>query len=237
MAENWWLIVVVVLVIGIGLWWLVGRSGTQAAPPAERKAEDRPAPPPAALAREPDPVIVPPKAVETPRAPVAAPAAPAAPAARAAPKKAAAPKAAPKTAPVTKAPAAKAPAAKAAPKTAAKAKAAPAAKPAAAPKAAPKPAARAAAKPKAAPKPRVEAPDDLLLLKGVGPKVAALLAAEGVTRFAQIAAWSDADLTAIDDKLGTFKGRPARDKWVEQAGYLAKGDRAGFEAKFGKLEG
>ena len=81
------------------------------------------------------------------------------------------------------------------------------------------------------------APDDLLVMKGVGPKLATLLASLGVTRFDQIAAWSDADIDAVDEKLGSFKGRARRDKWIEQAGYLAKGDRAGFEARFGKIEG
>jgi predicted flap endonuclease-1-like 5' DNA nuclease len=39
----------------------------------------------------------------------------------------------------------------------------------------------------------------------------------------------------LDDKLGAFKGRLARDRVVEQANYLARDDRDGFEAKFGKL--
>jgi predicted flap endonuclease-1-like 5' DNA nuclease len=77
--------------------------------------------------------------------------------------------------------------------------------------------------------------DDLLRLKGVGPKLKALLIDLGVTRFAQIAAWSDADIAAVDAKLGNFKGRPVRDQWVDQAKYLAAGDVAGFEAKYGKL--
>ena len=79
------------------------------------------------------------------------------------------------------------------------------------------------------------APDDLLRLKGVGPKLKALLIDLGVTRYAQIAAWSDADIAAIDARLGNFKGRPVRDQWVDQARYLAAGDTAGFEAKYGKL--
>lgn len=78
-------------------------------------------------------------------------------------------------------------------------------------------------------------PDDLSKMKGVGPKLIAQLTTLGVTRYDQIAAWTEADIAAIDARLGTFKGRPTRDKWVEQAGYLAKGDVAGFEAKFGKL--
>jgi predicted flap endonuclease-1-like 5' DNA nuclease len=77
--------------------------------------------------------------------------------------------------------------------------------------------------------------DNLLLLKGVGPKLAALLGTLGVTSFAQIAAWSEADIAAIDEKLGNFKGRPVRDQWIDQAKLLAAGDTAGFEARYGKL--
>ncbi len=77
--------------------------------------------------------------------------------------------------------------------------------------------------------------DDLLKIKGLGPKLVALLAQQGVTRFDQIAAWSDADIDRIDPTLGTFAGRIRRDNWVEQARYLAAGDVAGFEGKFGKL--
>lgn len=78
-------------------------------------------------------------------------------------------------------------------------------------------------------------PDDLRRIKGVGPKLAALLHSLGVTRYAQIAAWTDEDVAAIDAKLGTFAGRIARDSWIEQAKLLAAGDTAGFEGKFGKL--
>lgn len=77
--------------------------------------------------------------------------------------------------------------------------------------------------------------DDLLRLKGVGPKIAAILHAEGITRFDQIAAWTDADLAAIDARLGNFAGRPTRDNWIDQARFLASGDVAGYEAKYGKL--
>ena len=77
--------------------------------------------------------------------------------------------------------------------------------------------------------------DDLLRLKGVGPKLHALLIELGVTRFAQIAAWTDQDIALIDARLGTFKGRPVRDQWIDQAKYLAAGDIAGFEAKYGQI--
>lgn len=78
-------------------------------------------------------------------------------------------------------------------------------------------------------------PDQLTRMKGVGPKVAALLSDNGITRFDQIAALSDAEAASLDAKLGAFKGRIARDQWIEQARLLAAGDTAGYEAKFGKL--
>ncbi|MDE2620745.1 MAG: hypothetical protein KGL54_11345 [Sphingomonadales bacterium] len=77
--------------------------------------------------------------------------------------------------------------------------------------------------------------DDLTRIKGVGPKLSALLASLGITRFAQIAAWSDEDLARVDAQLGSFAGRPARDQWIEQARLLADDDTAGYESRFGKL--
>jgi predicted flap endonuclease-1-like 5' DNA nuclease len=77
--------------------------------------------------------------------------------------------------------------------------------------------------------------DDLRRIKGLGPKLVTTLHALGITRFGQIAAWTDADLDELDTKLGAFAGRPRRDAWVEQARLLAGGDTAAYEAKFGKL--
>jgi predicted flap endonuclease-1-like 5' DNA nuclease len=78
--------------------------------------------------------------------------------------------------------------------------------------------------------------DDLLQIKGIGPKLNTLLISLGVTRFDQIAAWGAAEIDKVDDHLGNFKNRITRDSWVEQAGLLAKGMIAEFEAKFGKLD-
>lgn len=89
----------------------------------------------------------------------------------------------------------------------------------------------------AAPVPAATAPttaDDLARIKGVGPKLVALLADLGVTSFAQIAAWSDADVERIDAQLGRFKGRITRDQWIEQARLLSAGDETGFTDKFGR---
>ena len=77
--------------------------------------------------------------------------------------------------------------------------------------------------------------DDLTRIKGLGPKLATLLRGLGIARFDQIAGWSEADVARIDAQLGTFQGRIARDNWIEQACYLAAGDVAGFEARFGKV--
>ena len=79
--------------------------------------------------------------------------------------------------------------------------------------------------------------DDLTRLKGVGPKMVARLAELGVTRYQQLATMSAAELALLDDRLGPFKGRLARDRVAEQAGFLARDDVDGFEAKFGKLGG
>lgn len=78
-------------------------------------------------------------------------------------------------------------------------------------------------------------PDQLTRMKGLGPKAAGLLGDMGYTRYDQIAAWSDADIARIDAGMGAFAGRIARDRWVEQARFLADDDIAGFEARFGKL--
>lgn len=66
------------------------------------------------------------------------------------------------------------------------------------------------------------ASDDLTKLSGVGPKLAEKLAAAGVSSFAQIAAWTDEDVAAFDEKL-SFKGRIEREGWIEQAKTLAEG--------------
>ena len=78
-------------------------------------------------------------------------------------------------------------------------------------------------------------PDDLVQLKGIGPKLAALLNQRGIIRFDQIAKLSPAQVDDLDDALGAFRGRLARDHVVDQADYLARGDIDGFEQRYGKL--
>ncbi len=64
--------------------------------------------------------------------------------------------------------------------------------------------------------------DDLKKLSGVGPALEKKLNAAGVTTFAQIAAWTGDDVTAMDAQL-SFKGRIEREGWIAQAAELAKG--------------
>ena len=80
-------------------------------------------------------------------------------------------------------------------------------------------------------------PDDLLRIKGVGPKLARMLYDLGVTHYAQIAAFSPSDIAALDARLGPFAGRIERDEWTEQARLLEERDYDAFEAKFGRLIG
>ncbi|KGM47354.1 50S ribosomal protein L21 [Pseudooceanicola atlanticus] len=79
--------------------------------------------------------------------------------------------------------------------------------------AAPKAEAKAEAPKKAA---KAEGADDLKELSGVGPALEKKLLEAGVTSFAQIAAWTEADIAEMDEKL-SFKGRIEREGWVEQA--------------------
>ena len=80
-------------------------------------------------------------------------------------------------------------------------------------------------------------PNDLQMLKGVGPRLATQLNEAGITRFDQLAGLSETEVAMLDARMGAFAGRIARDRLVEQACYLARDDRDGFEAKFGKLGG
>lgn len=244
------------LILGAGvvlvvLWAVLGRSSAKAPDAVTQSEASKVAVPEAKAAAKPKAKAAP-KAAAKPKPKAKAPAKA---------KSAAAPKtvekevkpakaaATPKAAPASKAKAAAKPAAKAPAKTAAKtaakapakAPAKPAAKVAAKPaaKTPAKSAAKAPAKAKAATKPvkaAAKGPDNLLLIKGLGPKLNTMLKDLGVTQFSQIAGWSSADIAQIDSKLGAFAGRIARDNFVDQARLLARGDIAGFEATYGKLD-
>jgi NADH-quinone oxidoreductase subunit E len=123
------------------------------------------------------------------------------------------------------------------------AKPAPAAKPAAKAPAAPKaktaeaaaqPVVATPAKPRALKAPRKSGADNLKEIKGVGPKLEALLNRLGFFHFDQIADWTEAELAWVDDNLEGFKGRASRDGWVAQAKTLASGGQTEFSSRVKK---
>ena len=82
-----------------------------------------------------------------------------------------------------------------------------------------------------APAAQVEAPaahaalgsgDDISLIGGIGPKIHMALTNMNVTTFAQIAAWTPADVERIETEIKQ-KGRVAREEWIEQAKELMAG--------------
>ena len=72
------------------------------------------------------------------------------------------------------------------------------------------------AKPAAAKADNAAAGGDLKKLAGVGPALEKKLIAAGVTSLAQVAAWTEADVSKIDEEL-SFKGRIDREGWIAQA--------------------
>ncbi len=58
--------------------------------------------------------------------------------------------------------------------------------------------------------------DDLKQISGVGPALEEKLNGFGIYTFAQIAEWSQENITTFDDLL-SFKGRIERDNWIDQA--------------------
>jgi len=82
--------------------------------------------------------------------------------------------------------------------------------------------------------PRKAGADDLKLIKGVGPKLEALLNTLGFYHFDQVAKWTGAEVAWVDQNLEGFKGRVSRDDWVAQGKILAEGGETAFSKKQGK---
>lgn len=133
--------------------------------------------------------------------------------------------AAPAAARAEEAPAAKAKEAPAASKAAAKSE------PAKSEPASAEPAARktpSRAKPAAAKKTETAGADDLMRIKGIGPKLSDWLHENGVNRYAQIAAWDAATVADYAQRLGRMGNRIEADDWVGQAKLLAAGGETEF---------
>ncbi|WP_299591613.1 endonuclease [uncultured Tateyamaria sp.] len=122
------------------------------------------------------------------------------------------------------------------PKAAEKPKAKKAAKKPAAKKKAAAPAAAAGegTKPETLSAAREGGPDNLKEIKGVGPKLEALLHSMGFYHFDQVASWGADEVAWVDQNLQGFKGRVSRDDWVAQAKILAEGGETEFSKKVGK---
>ncbi len=86
-------------------------------------------------------------------------------------------------------------------------------------------------RPEALKEAREGGPDDLKLIKGVGPKLEELLHKLGFFHFDQVAEWTDEEVAWVDVNLEGFKGRVSRDEWVAQARILARGGETEFSAK------
>ena len=76
--------------------------------------------------------------------------------------------------------------------------------------------------------PRDGGADDLKRIRGVGPKLEAMLNRLGYWHFDQIAAWTGEEITWVDRNLEGFRGRVTRDDWVAQARILAEGGETSF---------
>lgn len=88
-----------------------------------------------------------------------------------------------------------------------------------------------AVRPEALSRARDGGADDLKMIKGVGPKLEIMLNELGFYHFDQIAGWSAAEVTWVNDNLAGFKGRVSRDNWVEQARKLASGQETEFSKR------
>lgn len=83
--------------------------------------------------------------------------------------------------------------------------------------------------------PRGERADDLKLIRGVGPQNEQRLHALGVWHFDQIAAWSAENVKWVGSYLA-FPGRIDRERWIEQAGALARGQTPDLRQRAAKSD-
>ena len=77
--------------------------------------------------------------------------------------------------------------------------------------------------------PRGGTGDDFGLIWGVADKLAEKLNKMGIWHFDQIAKWTPANVAWFENQVPGFKGRVARDKWIEQCTKLASGWRPGSD--------
>jgi NADH-quinone oxidoreductase subunit E len=76
-------------------------------------------------------------------------------------------------------------------------------------------------------------PDDLKLISGVGPVLEGRLNALGITQWGQVAKLTPEQIDQVEGSLN-FRGRVARDNWLQQAEVLARGGEEEYVRVFGK---
>lgn len=86
----------------------------------------------------------------------------------------------------------------------------------------------------AAPAAPTQTPDNLEVIEGIGPKIASVLEANGITTFAQLAATPASLIKQILEREGLRLADPTT--WPEQARLAAAGDWDGLNALQGRLK-
>ncbi len=64
--------------------------------------------------------------------------------------------------------------------------------------------------------------DAVVLIDGIGPKGEETLKEAGITTLTQVAAWTEEDIKAIEEKIGK-EGIVAKEEWIEQAKEMISG--------------
>ncbi len=89
--------------------------------------------------------------------------------------------------------------------------------------------------PEAVEPPSAVKPDDLVIIEGIGPKIAGVLQAAGIQTFAQLAAADPAQLEKILHDAGLRLADPST--WMEQAKLAAEGKMDELKALQDSLKG
>jgi predicted flap endonuclease-1-like 5' DNA nuclease len=74
------------------------------------------------------------------------------------------------------------------------------------------------------------------VIEGIGPKMAAALRTAGIDSFTKLSTTADDNLRKAVEAAG-MRLAPSLNTWRDQAAFLARGDRAGFEAMKKTLSG
>lgn len=82
---------------------------------------------------------------------------------------------------------------------------------------------------------RAATADDLKRIKGIGVVIENKLRSMGITSYAQISQWVEADIERVSQALD-FRGRIERENWIDQAKILARGGQTDFSRRVDRGE-